>query len=608
MAGIAGWVDYERDLSCWRPTVQAMTATMACRGPDGEGLWLDKNVAIGHRHLAVTAADQERQPFQHAGLAVVFDGALQDTAGLRAELALDARLAGGDAELVARAYQRWGDECPGHLGGTFAFAVWDGHRAELLLARDRLGLAPLFYYPTPHGVLFGSEPKAILAHPLAEAVLDAEGLCELLTYAGTPDHAVFAGMRKVRAAHTLRVSRHGAVPRRYWQLSAHGHADDLERTVRTVRELLVDSVARTIDVAAPTAAMLSGGLDSSAVVGLMKAAAPGSAPLTYTVTFANYARQFVPDQFRSTLDAPYVADVVARAGADHHDVVLGTAELTDPVARAAVIRAKDLPSMVGDMNTSAYLLSKAIRQDTAVSISGETADSVFSGNVYSGNTGADEMRLFPWMRLRYSRTGSLAMGGRLLSDDLLKRLDLFGYAAGRYQESCAETPLSDQDSPDERRARQDTYLQLTRWADSQLAHSERLSLAAGVQVRMPFTDHRLIDYVFNVPPAMKGFDGREKSLLRAAVSDVIPESVLQRRKSPFPVAVDPAYQAALSRQLTAIAADDGAPAASLLSMPAIHERLAEWSGTDAHWVSRTDAEFLISLNTWLREYGVRVAL
>jgi asparagine synthase (glutamine-hydrolysing) len=419
---------------------------------------------------------------------------------------------------------------------------------------------------------------------------------------------VFRGMSKVRAAHGVRVRREGITAQRYWQFAVHQHTDDQVRTVETVRRLLRDSVARLYDGTAPVAMMLSGGLDSSAVAGLMKEAVPDVNPLTYTVTFTDYARQFTPDQFRTTLDAPYVADVVRMVAADHHDVVLDTAELADPVARAAVIRAKDLPSMVGDMNVSAYLLCKEIRQQSSVAMSGETADSVFSGNVYTGDVGAAEFRIFPWMRLRYSRTGSVAMGGRLLAEDLLKRLDLFEYAAGRYEESCLETPLLPGGDPVEVRARQDTYLQLTRWADNQLAHSERLSLAAGVQIRMPFTDHHLIDYVYNVPPAMKQFDGREKSLLRAAVRDVIPDSVLQRKKSPFPVAVDPEYHAALSKELIAITADPAAPAAPLLSVPAIRRRLSDWSENGAHWVSRTDAEFLISFNTWLRTYGVRVVL
>lgn len=617
MSGIAGWVDYERDLRGWRPAIVSMTATLACRGPDTEGVWLGPHAALGHRGLVVDGQGDVPQPFTGPGLpsgpVVAFDGALYDTGALRAELASHGHqfTGPGDAEVVLHAYLQWGERCPERLDGTFAFAVWDPRREELLLARDRLGLTPLHYYPTPHGVLFGSEPKAVLAHPLAEAVLDAEGLSELLTYAGSPDHGVFRGLRKVRAAHTVRVSRDAVAARRYWALSAREHADSLAETVGTVRELLLASVARQVKGGAPAGAMLSGGLDSSTMVAMMKRVAPDTPPLTYTVTFAGYAEQFTPDPFRGTPDAPYAADVVRHVGARHVDVVLGPGELTDPVARDAVLRAKDLPSMLGDMNVSGYLLCRAMRRDTAVAVSGEIADAVFGGNVYEGNQGdlgAAGSRIFPWMRLRHSKTGSLAMGGRLLDGDLLKRLNLFEYAADRCLAAHAETPLTAGLSPAERRARQDSYLQLTRWAENQFMHSERLSLAVGLQVRMPFADHRLFDYVFNVPAEMKRFDGREKSLLRAAVSDLLPGSVLHRPKSPFPVAIDPGYSAALREQLAGLRADPGAPAAPLLSASAITQRLAQWSERPAHWISRTDAEFVISLDAWLRRYAVRLAL
>lgn len=612
MSGITGWVDFRRDLRRCRPTVEAMTAALVCRGPDGEGVWLDTRAALGHRHLAVAGPGSAAGPFvlEREGrpvVAAVFDGALYNAPELRAALASAGERPAGrdDAETVALAYLTWGPSCVERFDGAFTFAVWDAVKEELLLGRDRLGLKPLYLYPVPDGLLFASEPKAVLAHPLAEAVLDGEGLAELLTYAGTPDHGVFRGLSKVRPAHLARFADGRLTQRRYWSLSAREHPDDLPATVRTVRELLRESTGRQAAADVPVGYLLSGGLDSSVVAG-MGAAAGDQAPHTYTVTFADYGEQFTPDVIRGTSDAPYVRDMVEHLGtAEHTDIVVRTSELTDPVSRAAALRAKDLPSMLGDMNTSLYLLCRAASEHVKVAVSGETADSVFGGNVYGGE---DERALFPWMTFHEKHAGQPLLGGGLFDAKMLEALRPLEYAADRCREALAEVPVPEGAGPEEVAARRSTYLQLTRWAESQLAHSERNGMAAGLEIRMPFADHRLVDYVFNVPVAMKTFDGREKSLLRAAAEGLVPESVLHRRKSPFPVSVDPAYERVLHDELARIADDPRAPAAPLLDAGRIRSRLKDTSPLAADWVARTDVEMVLTLDAWLRSYGVRLAL
>jgi asparagine synthase (glutamine-hydrolysing) len=605
MSGIVGWIDYQRDLSRAAPVVRAMAATMAARGPDGEGVWTSRHAALGHRRLEVSGHDHVEQPFvfEVDGQVVataVFSGNLENLAELRAQLTGVRN--GSEAEVVLHAYLAWGRDCVRRMAGVFAFAVWDARARELFLGRDRLGLKPLYYHELPHGILFASEPKALVAHPLVTPELDGEGLAELLTYAGTPDHGVLRGLRKLRGAHVAVVRENGVTLSRYWQLSAYRHDAGLAATVEHTRALLMDAVTAQARAAAPTGFLLSGGLDSSVVAGLAAKAGAVTPLRTYTVTFAE---QFRPDFVRGTPDAPYVRALVDFVGAEHHDIVLATADLLDPVARTGALRAKDLPSMLGDMNTSLYLLCLAARDHVTVALSGETADSVFGGNVY-GAEETGEAQTFPWVRFHEKHAGHHAMGGGLFSRDLLARLDLVGYGADRCQESFAETPQPDGVDQAERRARQDTYLQLTRWADSQLAHSERNAMAAGLDVRMPFADHRLVDFVFNVPWQLKTFDGKGKSLLRAAADGVVPDTVLNRPKSPFPVSVDPAYQRVLHEELSRVANDKDSPAAPLLDLATIRERLATPEALAANWVARTDVEMVLAFDQWLREYGVRL--
>ncbi|ALG10926.1 asparagine synthase (glutamine-hydrolyzing) [Kibdelosporangium phytohabitans] len=617
MSGIVGWVDFARDLSRFRPTVQAMAATMAARGPDGEGVWVDGHAALGQRRLDLRApGNNPRQPFvvedDNGPVAtVVFSGTLYNLAELRRKLAAAGRRfpVESDDEAALLAYLQWGPDCVRHFDGVFAFAVWDIRKQELFLARDRLGLKPLYYVELPNGVLFASEQKALMSHPLVDPVLDAEGLTEILTYAGTPDHGVLKGFRKLRGAHTATVSTNGISIRRYWQLSAREHREDLPETIERTRALLLDAVARQAASDVPVGFLLSGGVDSSVVVGLAAKAGVASPLKTYTVTFADYEQQFQPDFVRGTPDAPYVRALVDFVGAEHQDIVLATSDLLDPVARINAVRAKDLPSMLGDMNTSLYLLCQAAREHVTVALSGETADSVFGGNVYGAEESVPEApRTFPWVSFHEKHAGHHAMGGGLLDAGLLGELDLMGYGAARCAESFAETPQPDGISDAERRSRHDTYLQLTRWADSQLAHSERNAMAVGLDVRMPFADPALVDYVFNVPAPMKAFDGKGKSLLRAAGEGCVPDSVLNRPKSPFPVSIDPAYQRILQEQLSRVASDASSPLAGMLDVDQIGTRLADPASLGANWVARTDIEMILSLERWVRDYGIRLAL
>ncbi|HEX5499962.1 MAG TPA: asparagine synthase (glutamine-hydrolyzing), partial [Thermomicrobiales bacterium] len=357
MCGITGWVDYERDLRRERAAAQAMVETMACRGPDDEGLWLDRHVALGHRRLAVIDIEGGRQPMtadcgDGVRAVLTYSGEVYNFQELRAELAARGHQfhTRSDTEVVIQAYLAWGDDFVTRLNGMYAFAIWDVAREELLLVRDRMGIKPLYYFPTPQGVLFGSEPKAILANPLAEPVVDADGLRELLSFVKTPEQAIFRGMREVRPGQLVRVRRDGIDKRRYWALTAREHTDDRETTVRTVRELLDDIVARQLISDVPLCTLLSGGLDSSVITALAAKALraeTGDAVRSFAVDFVGQVERFQPDAMRDTPDAPFVADLARHVAADHTDIVLDSDELMDPQSRAAVLHARDLPSGMG---------------------------------------------------------------------------------------------------------------------------------------------------------------------------------------------------------------------------------------------------------------------
>ncbi|WP_433259965.1 asparagine synthase (glutamine-hydrolyzing) [Actinosynnema sp. CS-041913] len=608
MCGIVGWLDFGRDLVGEAPVVRAMTDTMACRGPDDEGTWADTHIALGHRRLAVIDLAGGRQPMaadeDGRTLAVLsYSGEIYNFRELRAELESRGHRfrTRSDTEVVLRSYLEWGEDVVHRLNGMYAFALWDAVRGELLLVRDRLGIKPLYYYPLPDGVLFGSEPKAILANPLAEGVVDADGLRELMAMVKTPGHAVLRGMTELRPGHLLRIGRDGLSTRRYWALEAREHTDDLDTTVRTVRELLDDIVTRQLVSDVPLCALLSGGLDSSAITAL----AARSQPIrSFTVDFAGYAENFQPNLVAGTTDLPFAHDLAAHAGTDHTDIVLDIAELAAPDARTAVQRARDIPNEAGDFDTSLYLLFQAIREHSTVALSGEGSDEVFGGYKWSFDPAAVAADTFPWLTF-LSQADAVS---RLFDPELVAHLDLPSYRAQRYREALAEVPRLAGETGSQRRMREIDHLHLTRHLQTLLDRKDRLSMAVGLEVRVPFCDHRLVEYVFNVPWSMKVFDGHEKSLLRAAVRDVLPRSIAERRKSIYPSTLDPAYEQAVRDELRSVLDQGDAPVRPLLDVAATRRWLDTPIGTMSNPWFRMSLEAAIQLNAWLTRYDLKPAL
>jgi hypothetical protein len=304
MCGIAGWLDFHRDMSDAGPVVAGMTRTVALRGPDDEGLWTGPRLALGHRRLAVIDPPNGHQPMVAPdGAAVLsFGGEIYNFRELRAELSAAGHRfrTGTDTEVLLAAYRQWGRDMLARLNGMFAFALWDTRAERLLLARDQLGVKPLFYSPTPDGVIFGSEPKAVLAHPDVVTVVDQDGLRELFSHARTPGRPIYRGVPEVRPGHVVVVDRSGLTEHRYWSITASPHTDDLETTVGTVRELLADAVGRQLVADVPTSVLLSGGIDSSMLTALAAQAEQkaGAGPVrTYSMSFPGYTEEFGPQRW-----------------------------------------------------------------------------------------------------------------------------------------------------------------------------------------------------------------------------------------------------------------------------------------------------------------------
>ncbi|GAA0458630.1 asparagine synthetase B [Actinoplanes capillaceus] len=551
MCGITGWVSFDRDLTRERETIDAMTGTMVCRGPDAGGTWLDRHAALGHRRLAVIDLAGGAQPMtvrtERGDVTLVYSGEVYNFAELRDELVGRGVhfTTASDTEVVLQAYLRWGPAFAERLNGMFAFAIWDAREQKLLMVRDRLGIKPLFFHRTSHGVIFGSEQKAILAHPSVARVVTADGLREALSYAFTPGHAIWAGLQQVEPGTMITVDETGLREHTYWRLETRPHTDDVDTSVEHVRGLLNDIVQRQLVADVPRCVLLSGGLDSGTLTALAAAHLGDERLRTFAVDFMGQAETFVPDDLRDTPDTPFIRDVVEHVGVDHADLVLDPKTLADPDVRKAALIARDVPMGAGDMDFSLYLLSKAIRAKSTVALSGEAADEIFGGYRHMHIPEIQAAPVFPWIAVN---VGPFDKDATAMRSPLIAELKLEEYRRERYDSAVGEVARLESDDDFEHRMRIMIYLHVTRFMRYLLDRKDRMSMAVGLEVRVPFCDHRLVEYVYNAPWSMKTYDGREKSLLRGAVKRMLPDSVTWRPKSPYPSTQDPYYGRELQNQ------------------------------------------------------------
>jgi asparagine synthase (glutamine-hydrolysing) len=605
MCGITGWVAFRRDLRGERATLDAMTETMACRGPDDRGTFVSEHGALGHRRLAIIDLPGGRQPMRvdtpEGPVALVYSGETYNFTELRAQLAGrgHAFTTDSDTEVVLHAYLEWGIELAERLNGMYAFAIWDGRTDRLVMVRDRMGIKPFYYSETVDGVLFGSEPKAILANPAIEPTVTIDGFREIFAFVKTPGKAMWDGMREVEPGTVVTVDRDGLRTRRYWRIETREHTDDRETTVAHVRELLEDIVRRQLVADVPRCTLLSGGLDSSAMTAIAarQLGAVGETVRSFAVDFVGQTENFVPDGMRATPDAPFVRDVAANSRTDHQDIVLAAGELADPAVRETVIRARDTPAGMGDMDASLYLLFKAIRGQSTVALSGESADEVFGGYKQFFDPVAQQAHTFPWL-VAFQR--HVAEEDSFLNPAFGAALDLERYVADSYDTAIAGIERLDGEDDFEWRMRKICYLHLNHFVKILLDRKDRMSMAVGLEVRVPFCDHRLVEYVYNTPWSLKTYDGREKSLLRGATRDVLPQSVIERVKSPYPSTQDSRYVVALQKHAREYLAEPSHPVFDLIRRDWLTRTV---EATEVDLRLRYGLERTLDLALWLDMYS-----
>ena len=608
MCGIGGFVDYERDARRGGPILHGMKRTLTPRGPDAEGTYFDEDAALVHRRLIVIDPEGGKQPMHSPdrNTIIIYNGELYNTPELRTELMSRGHefVGHSDTEVLLHAYLEWKTDAFARLNGIFAFAIWEKRERRLTLCRDRLGVKPLFFAPIRNGLTFGSTIDTVLCHPEIEPALDEDGLRTLLLLgpARPPESGVFRQIKSLLPGHFAVLTPENFTDHVYWQLEAHEHEDDLPTTIERTHELICDAARRQLVSDVPLACFLSGGLDSS-ILSMLAAkdyAARGETLHTWSVDYRDNDKYFTKSIFQPNSDDSYIDQMVDFLGTHHHRVVLEPEALCAALLPATDARA--LPGMA-DVDSSLLLFCAAVKRGgTTVCLSGECADELFGGYPWYHREEILFEDTFPW-----SRSVGLRLG--LLTPDAVRNGEEF--VRQHYRDTCDRAPKLSSDNKKAARMREMFVLNLDWFMATLLDRKDRMSMYSGLEVRVPFCDHRIVEYAYNMPWDFKSLDGREKGIVRRAFADELPKDIVFRKKSPYPKTFHPVYTRLCADYVRRIFADPNATAASLFDHSAVQklmqrpESLAEpWFGQ----LMRTPQIFayIIQLDRWFRHYHVKI--
>src|SRR5690606_20913502 len=540
---------------------------------------------------------------------IVYNGELYNTEDIRKELLKKGYTfqSYSDTEVLLTSYIEWGEACIDYLNGIYAFAIWDQARETLFLARDRLGVKPLFYREQNGMLIFGSEIKAILAHPNVKAEVDREGLQEIfgLGPSKTPGHGVFRGIKELRPAHAMKYDRNGLKIWRYWNVESKEHTDSLQNTIDHVRYLVQDAVERQLVADMPVCTFLSGGIDSSAISAIAanyfeKA---GKGPLhTYSIDYEQNSQYFQSSSFQPDEDRPWIQKMEQFIGSHHTYSIINNEQLANLLDESVILR--DLPGMA-DVDSSLYWFCQQIKQDYTVALSGECADEIFGGYPWFYREELMNQNSFPWMKSEKERQS-------LLLDHWQQKLDLTSYVQQRYNDTLREFPQLDGEDHKEAKRREISYLNMIWFMTTLLERKDRMSMGASLEVRVPFADHRLVEYAWNIPWDMKMLEGREKGILRKALEGILPNEILYRKKSPYPKTYHPKYMNLVKSKLNTIINQSTSPILELVSKEKVKDILdSNGSSFKVPWFGQlmTGPQLIAHLsqiNSWLENYNVNI--
>ncbi len=605
MSSICAVIDFKENPN---PEIgRKMNDTMRHRGPDETGEKIFKSVNLFSNRLSVMDIKNGTQPMSAEFLGekytILYDGEIYNSPELRREFetrGINFKTS-CDTETVLYSYILYGEDCPKFLNGIFSFVIYDESKKEVFIARDRFGAKPLFYAEKDSLFLLASEMKALLEHPKISTNIDKYGLWQLLYLAPvkTSGTGIFKDIKEIPPATCGIYNEDGLRLKKYWRLEAKEFYHTPKEAVFLVNDILSDAIKRRLVSDVPLCTLLSGGLDSSVVSAVAsKAYREDKKTLsTYSFEYEGNKESFKQSLFQPQRDdefAIYMADFIS---SNHTVLTAPTKDVADYLLRA--VKARDLPGQA-DIDSSLLYFLERIKKNHTVVLSGECADEIFGGYPWFYRPEMLYRDFFPWIHEPTLRIG-------LFQKSVARADEGYEYISQIYKNSLSECSVLDTDSHVMKASRIATNLSINYFGASLLERKDRCSMASGVEVRMPFTDHRILEFVYNVPWEIKFENKVEKALLRNAMKDFLPDKILNRKKSPYPKTHNPEYEKLVYSMLTN-RLKENSPLNEIIDKNVLDAVLKEENHT---WFGQLMAKpqliaWLLQFDFWLEEYKVNI--
>ena len=581
------------------------------RGPDQQETALFDNCGMAHTRLSIVDLENGRQPMSRSieghRFHIVYNGEIYNLPYLRKNLQKKTLTpdTSSDTETLLLSFLAFGHSFIKEVDGIFSFAVYDEFHNTLSLFRDPFGVKPLFYGEKDGTVIFGSEPKACFCYPGFDPELDLSGLNEIFSLgpARTLGNGGFAGIHELLPGEYMHISASGCRHHFFRKLEAVPHHDSYTDTIRHVRFLLCDSIHRQMVSDIPICSFLSGGLDSSLVTAIcqMYLKKEDAALDTFSFDFKGNDVNFQANSFQSSQDRPF-AELVAKHLGTHHTLLECDNETQADYLFKAV-DARDFPCMA-DVESSMLYFCEQVSQTHRVALTGECADEIFGGYPWYLNPDVLFADDFPW-------SGNTNLKAKLISKELLN-FDPVDYVYGRYLDTIKAAPKTGEESPIDSRIKEVTMLNLNWFMQTLLDRKDRMSMYSGLEVRVPFCDHRIIEYAYNIPWEIKAYKGREKGLLRKAFEELLPDEIIKRKKSPYPKSHHPRYIERVRQNVKELLNTPSAPIWEIANKETVKNLLeTEAAEYTRPWYGQLMnfpqiMAYIYAINVWLDKYGVDI--
>ena len=533
MCGILCMYNYRQDLNNQILTFKKMLNLLSFRGPDDINIVSKEHVLLGHCRLSIIDIDGGIQPYhyKHEGIeyTITYNGEIYNMNEIKAKLINDGYhfYSQSDTEVLLVSYIAYKEKCLDLFEGIFSFVI--SYEEQLFIARDHLGVKPLYYYHKDGYFIAASEIKCILEF-LQKAVVDTNGIKELLSLGPsvTPGKTIYKDIYSLRPAHYIKVDCGILNIKRYWSLKKKAHNKSYEETAYDVRCLVNESIQKQLLSDVPISSMLSGGLDSSIITAVASQYVNNIS--TFSVDYQDQDKYFKPYDYQTTRDSHYINEMQELYDTKHTNVVLSQKNLILGLQESVL--ARDAPGMA-DIDSSLLLFSKQIQKHHKVSLSGECADEIFGGYPWFYKKELYSLNHFPWIRDIDKRVD-------LFNDDI-KALNIKDYILEQYNETLSEIDYDD-DTFEDTNKRKMIYLNIEWFMQTLLTRADSQTMRTSLEVRVPFASKKIVEYVYNVPWHYMYKDQREKGLLRDAFKDFLPDDIFDRKKNPYPKTHSPVYE------------------------------------------------------------------